>query len=424
MPGLGYWQCWSELFNAPDELKSTALYLTATSVSTESDEGTHTPQPSLAAATSSYHHSRPSEAADVLTSPKSIALAQATTPLAKTPDSNLGHSEARTAAPETSDRSRSILKLPAPSPSPAIVISHPLTVPVEEVSSTGALNAATQIQSALLPSMLHTSNSQALFAEGSETSETPNEVTYTHNLPTYNVGSHTIAANSKDQYMIENQILTPGSPITLGSGATATEVLLQTAASSAELIIGSSTSIFAAAAIASPLPLTIGSQVITANSDSQYVFESQTLTPGSIITVSNTPISLAASATEVVVGSSTSTLLAATAATATPPPLTFGSQVFTANSDSQYLIGSQTLSPGAMITVSDTPISLAASATEIVVGSSTQGLGSYIMSGFGASPSASTPGVLPFTGAADRVRDSRWWPVAIAVGAIALVKWF
>ncbi|KAK5015985.1 hypothetical protein LTR60_002621, partial [Cryomyces antarcticus] len=56
---------------------------------------------------------------------------------------------------------------------------------------------------------------------------------------------------------------------------------------------------------------------------------------------------------------------------------------------SEYIIAGQTLYPGAAITVSGTPVSLQASATAAVEGTSTEGLGGYIMSGLGG-PSSGT----------------------------------
>lgn len=56
----------------------------------------------------------------------------------------------------------------------------------------------------------------------------------------------------------------------------------------------------------------------------------------------------------------------------TPPPLTIGSSVITADSSSQYIIDSHTLVPGgSAITVSGTRISLAPGATELIAGSKT-----------------------------------------------------
>lgn len=67
-------------------------------------------------------------------------------------------------------------------------------------------------------------------------------------------------------------------------------------------------------------------------------------------------------------------------------------------------IGSQTLVPGgAAITISGTPISLGTAATNVVVGSSTLGLGPAIVSGLGGTPigSSTTGGpVSQYTGPA------------------------
>jgi len=68
-----------------------------------------------------------------------------------------------------------------------------------------------------------------------------------------------------------------------------------------------------------------------------------------------------------------------------PPPLTIGAQIVTANSLNQYIVGGQTLTPGGVITVSGTRVSLSADETAVVVGSSTEGLGGYIIGGFGGS---------------------------------------
>ena len=266
----------------------------------------------------------------------------------------------------------------------------------------GSGPAATQIQ-------LHTSGGQTLLEAGSSIFTLPANPTKPPALPALSLGSQVITPNSENHYVIESQTLVPGSPVTLSSGSAATPVMLQTTNSHTVLIVGSSTSTLAAAAAAAavttavaaaghPQPFTIGSQVITANSRNQYVVGSQTLAPGSRITIGSggvaTPILLQTTNgdTLLIVGSSTSTLAPGAAAVPTngPQPLTIGSQVITANSESQYIIGSQTLTPGGEISVSGTPVSLAPSASEAVIGSSTEGLGGYIMSGLGAGPSASS----------------------------------
>ena len=62
--------------------------------------------------------------------------------------------------------------------------------------------------------------------------------------------------------------------------------------------------------------------------------------------------------------------------------MTVGGQIYTANSLTDFVIAGQTLTPGGSITVNGTPISLLPDVTDAVVGTSTVGVGGYIMSGF------------------------------------------
>ena len=135
-------------------------------------------------------------------------------------------------------------------------------------------------------------------------------------------------------------------------------------------LIGDSTVLLASLRPSSPPRLTLGNNIITANSISQFVINRQTLLPGGPeITVSGTPISLDRSATHVVVAGDTIMLSKSPSLLFTLP-----GSVVTPNSESQYLIGGQTLIPGSSIYVSGTLISLAPSASEVVIGSSTLGL--------------------------------------------------
>ena len=105
------------------------------------------------------------------------------------------------------------------------------------------------------------------------------------------------------------------------------------------------------------------------DSASGIEIDSQILKPGgSPITISNTPISLASSADYVVIGSATQVL---PEHTPIPAVFTLGTQLFSVNSGSAFIIGTQTLVPGARITVSGTLISLADSGSYILEGSST-----------------------------------------------------
>jgi hypothetical protein len=59
-------------------------------------------------------------------------------------------------------------------------------------------------------------------------------------------------------------------------------------------------------------------------------------------------------------------------------------RVITASAQSQYLVSGQTLVPGGqVVTIDGTPVSLGPAGTNVVVGSSTVGLGGAIISGLG-----------------------------------------
>ena len=131
-----------------------------------------------------------------------------------------------------------------------------------------------------------------------------------------------------------------------------------------------------------PLPpgqtpiITLGSQPVTASPVSQYVLGGRTIVPGAAaITVSGTRISVPTEGNAVIVGGST----VAIPNTAGPalPVITLGNQVITANSASQFLLGDQTLVPGAPA------ITVAAPASAVTA--------------FGPSPTALTVGGEVFT---------------------------
>ena len=119
-----------------------------------------------------------------------------------------------------------------------------------------------------------------------------------------------------------------------------------------------------------------------------------------------------------------------------PPVFTIGSEPVTAISEYQYVFQGQILTPGGVIIASGTPVSLAPSATEIIVGSSTQALGGLIIGGFGDGSStsagvgtvggtgagggyANTTGALVFTGAAERPSSKTGKIIASIIGLMA-----
>ena len=103
------------------------------------------------------------------------------------------------------------------------------------------------------------------------------------------------------------------------------------------------------------------------------------------------------------------------------PVLTVGNQVVTANSQEQYIIGSQTLTAGGVITVSGTKVSLAPGDTQVVVGTSTEGLGGLITAGLGNGPNGAGS-VQAFTGGVMRrhVPFELWLEAMIVVAGVGM----
>ncbi|KAG6999235.1 hypothetical protein G7Y79_00036g071910 [Physcia stellaris] len=241
------------------------------------------------------------------------------------------------------------------------------------------------------------------------------------------INNQLITANGASEYIIGSQTLIPGGPAITVSGT-----LISLAPSASAIVIDGSTKSIPTPSVTSAPVLTINNQPVTANSASEYIIGSQTLIPGGpAITVSGTLISLAPSASAVVIGDSTE-ILSSPSVTAAPV-LTINNQPVTANSASEYIIQGQTLIPGGpAITVSGTPISLAPSASDVVVGSSTEALGSIIMGGFG--PSDATAGSIgsgsansttttpeAFTGGAGlmrKIKVSRVVAVGLGIGMV------
>jgi hypothetical protein len=125
-------------------------------------------------------------------------------------------------------------------------------------------------------------------------------------------------------------------------------------------------------------PLTIGSSVYTANSNSKYYIDINILVPGAQpITIGNAPYSLALLVIELVVGANTIPLSLPVQNTInqlipSPPLITTEIQGYTVNSALSYVVGSQTLIPGGQaVTINAVPYSLAPSATVFLSGGST-----------------------------------------------------
>ena len=184
-----------------------------------------------------------------------------------------------------------------------------------------------------------------------------------------------------------------------------------------------------------PAPVVVDGYTLTTDSQSRYVIASQTLSVNTTLVLGSgaftTPLVLQTSGIHLVlvIGSSTTTLNlpSATATTTTPSAITIGSQTITPNAQGQYLVDGQTLTPGGEIVVGGTTapggtvavggttISLAPSATQAVVGTSTEGLAPYIVGGLGTGPNGT--GVLQFLGGAGRMTEC--WSSTYLIGMMA-----
>ena len=181
-------------------------------------------------------------------------------------------------------------------------------------------------------------------------------------------GDLSITEFSRSQYAVDSRTLVAGGPAVTVSG------MAISLAASAILVNGLTQAFPSATQSAIPPPLTIGSSTITANPLGQYIIGTQSLAPGGpAITVSGTTISLAQSASALIVNGITQTI----PITPTPlptylqtpdPSLILGGTILTANSAGAYILGTQALVPGGPgIIISGTTVSLASSDAAIIV---------------------------------------------------------
>ena len=236
--------------------------------------------------------------------------------------------------------------------------------------------------------------------------------------PVITFAGSTYTANAASAFAIEGQTLTPGGKITVSG----TIISLATDDSSA--VIADSTQSLQLAPVPTGLPtLVFHGSTYTANAASAFVIEGQTLTPGSQIIISGTPISLATDDSSAIIAGSTQSLKPAPITTGLPT-LVFKGSTYTADSNSDFVIGGQTLTEGGVVTVAGTPISYASNGADVVVGTSTEAVnvGGLILSGFGNGGASST-GPVQFTGGAMRYKSELpWWLVWLLLGGVMLLR--
>lgn len=178
-------------------------------------------------------------------------------------------------------------------------------------------------------------------------------------------------------------VVIPGNTIRSGEIATAYGVAVSIAPDGNGLVIGGSTTV-ELETNGSPVPapaITIGGETILANPSGAFVVAPDvTLSPGGpAITVSGSTLSLARGGTVAVINSVTQTLSPNGINPTSPPVLTIGNRVVTANvegSTTAFVIGpGQTLSQGGVIIVSGTTLSLPSTGSAIFVNGQVSTLG-------------------------------------------------
>lgn len=196
--------------------------------------------------------------------------------------------------------------------------------------------------------------------------------------PVITIVGSTLTANSASQFQVGSQTLIPGAPpITLNGQ------VISLAPSASAIVVGSNTQQLVAPAPGtlwtSPPVITVGGSTITGNLASQFQIGSQTLSPGgAAITHDGLEVRLAPSGNAIIFGPSTQALSTPPVVIATSPPkLTIGNSVVTADASSNYIIAGQILQPGQAITVSGTAISLSPSATAVIINGHTDSLSAY-----------------------------------------------
>ena len=216
--------------------------------------------------------------------------------------------------------------------------------------------------------------------------------------PVLTFAGSTYTAGTSSDFLINGQTLTKGGAINLGG----TELSFGQAGS--YVIIGTSTQQLqtpSVTAMSEPV-LTFDGSTYTAGSSSDFVIDGQTLIRGGVIDVHGTRLSYGQDGTEVVIGTSAQKLGTASITVAEEPAITFDGSTYLADSASNFVIDGQTLSRGGTINVDGTQLSYGQDGTDVVIGTSTEGvgLGGYIISGFGGGPTSTS--LVAFTGKAAR----------------------
>lgn len=221
------------------------------------------------------------------------------------------------------------------------------------------------------------------------------------------IGAQIMNANSLDQYITGSRSLSAGGIVTFSG----TEISLPPDSTEAVVEISTQYAISSSipAVTSSPPFLATGARTTTANAQGPYIVNAHISPPGGIVTSSGTRVSLASNGANAVLGTSTE-VLAITSSIA----LTLGSTTVTPNAEDQYIINSQTLTPGGIITISSTGISLVSDGANASVGTSTERPG-------GSNRSATSTGSRASTGGAQSKHRVLWVEAMLVFTGLGIV---
>jgi hypothetical protein len=211
------------------------------------------------------------------------------------------------------------------------------------------------------------------------------------------VGSSTVTADDSTKFSFGSQTLTAGGTITLkgNDGASDTTIYLQPSATG--VVVNGATEAFEAVVTnAPPTPLIFGSETFSYSviASADLVIGGQTLTAGGVITTAGETLSLLPGGSQVVIASGDSTTTENYQAGATTG-LSIGTRTFSYSvvTSSGVVIGSQTLTPGGVITVGGETLSLLPGGSGVVIASGTSATTESIVAlrtGAGSSAAATT----------------------------------
>lgn len=255
-------------------------------------------------------------------------------------------------------------------------------------TQTIALSQATAQLVATIKNIIYTADSLSRLVIGSQTLIPDGPLVTIDNKPYYLASSFATATPNRPQnppiqlykpgplsnYVIEDKTLSSGGPAIILSD------IIYSLAPEATAIISKGTTIPLSPPARVPYTIiNIGGRLYTRNPASNYfLVGSQTLLPGgNPISINRTPYALiyVPQGQALVIGSVTSFIVPTAISTKQPVIITLGSSIYTANAESEIVIGSQTLVPGdKAITIDHTPYYLymgAFGAEGLVIGSST-----------------------------------------------------